>query len=765
MMDELSIRQAAYDYNKLHLPVIPLCSADHSGMSTNHVEKCKCPGKAPVLKSWTKHDDTSAEDLDQWFGTYPSINIGLVLGQTKFWNLLGVDIDGALGASTWSKLAADFGAELTWEFRTGNGRRLLYRLPDGIETKKHKVCWKEGHEELAFLTTGQQTVLPPSVHASGTKYEWIEGRSPFDMDIADVPPWIIDLIEVVHQAEEIPNFYGEPVSKPVTALEYNTDAETGSRSNYMTRFVGALCAKRELPKDTVLATAQQQNAIFCKPPLSEEEIVAMVESIWKSEQEKHQKRLNRQRQKEEMNPALMAEKFFQHMLDKGEHWRYCSDRQKFYTTTETEGPWKLAIDDRVETEAQNFLLNLDPTLTTRNKRMELIQAFKLYLTTEFGYGNEFDSGKYPNLRYIAVNNGLLDWQKGTLQDWDVSFTHTAQIHADWDKEAYSYEANEVWEEALTSWLPDESTRMFLQEYIGYALLPSCKMRTAVFLFGEGANGKSLFIDVVLKLFEGSYAVAQPHNLAHRFGTTVLLDKMLAVCSDIDASYLDKTGVLKQVISGDMIRGEYKGGKDFSFTPTCKLLFSANDLPKAADRSYGWYSRVRFVPFKKRFKPDQEYYQNLMDVMSSPKGRSALLMWAIEGLQRLAINKEFTHSEELEKAAMEYRLDNDSVYSFLDEHLEPTPLKGGGYKTSLVLSAVYAAYKEWCTETGVKMVSRREFTVRATKLGYEKKHLKWKTKYDWKTQISLVDVQFKEDTEFEAEQIYKANLMSLVTIAT
>lgn len=757
LMNDQLMLEAAKQYIEMELPIIPLCCHNHQGMSNQHKERCKSPGKSPILKQWTKHTYTDEEQLQEWFNKNPHINIGLVLGQTDCWNLVGIDIDGDLGEQMWEELCRTSEVPETWEFYTGNGRRLLFKLPDGLRTKKHKVCWKEGHEELAFLAKGQQTVLPPSIHPSGKRYSWRPEHSPFDLDIAMAPSWIQERISApsgTSGPETIPNFYGETLSRPVTVHEFSQDVYEGSRSDHLARFVGSLCAKRELPKETIIATAMQQNLLHCKPPLSEAEVIAMVESVWQSEQQKHEERLARQRRRQELHPAVLTELFFKTELEKGVHWRYSSDRQKFYRTTTEQGPWVQQSDEQVEAYVQEFLLQQDPVLGTSSKRSELIKALRLYIMNHYGDGREFDIGRYPNLKYIALPNGLLDWQKGELIPWDPKFKHTTMIAATWNPDCVNSEPAKVWQDALHSWLPDEQTIRFLQEYIGYALLPSCKMRTAVFLYGEGANGKSLFIDVILKLFQYSYTVAQPQTLAHRFGTTSLIDKLLIVCSDIDTSYLDRTGVLKQIIAGDEIRAEYKGGKDFGFVPIGKMLFSANKLPKSADRSYGWYSRLQFVPFPNRFSPNQEYYRKLMKTMDSEEGRSVLLAWAVEGLQRLVKQGKFTISQPMCEAKGEYMKENDSVLAFAEELLESIPVDGG-YKTALIVKGVYLTYRDWCEDSGVKPVSQSEFTTRIQLAGYEKKPLRWKEASGWKTRISLQRVKFKEDTEFDAYRAYNA----------
>lgn len=91
-----SIRDEALYYISIGLPVIPLCSPTHKGMSVAHMSKCKSPGKAPLLKDWSNWNGTSREDVLEWFRNAKqrgaNINIGIPLGSNS--NMIGLDIDG-----------------------------------------------------------------------------------------------------------------------------------------------------------------------------------------------------------------------------------------------------------------------------------------------------------------------------------------------------------------------------------------------------------------------------------------------------------------------------------------------------------------------------------------------------------------------------------------------------------------------------------------------------------------------------------------------
>ena len=190
MPDRFPLETAAA-YAALSLRVIPICSPDH---------ECQAPGKAPFdsalgqhLGSWQTRGVPDPDELDRWLTSpsAPHLNIGLVLGG----GLVGLDIDGEDGDRI---LAARSGGNLppTWEFTTARGRRLLYALPRGVRIAKTSFRG-ETRNGLDILGDGAQSVLPPSLHATGSRYRWAPGRDPWQAGTpAPAPAWLRALSRV-----------------------------------------------------------------------------------------------------------------------------------------------------------------------------------------------------------------------------------------------------------------------------------------------------------------------------------------------------------------------------------------------------------------------------------------------------------------------------------------------------------------------------------------------------------------------------------------
>ncbi|THF72485.1 bifunctional DNA primase/polymerase [Cohnella fermenti] len=211
-----NILNAAVAYARRDLKIIPLCSGDHLGMKEDHRKRCANPGKAPLLGNWINKASDHPEEVSGWFNKYKTANIGAITGTRG--GIVAIDVDGDYGRIRLQKLS---GGEipLTWEFTTpGLGHRYLFAAPPGPPLRKFTDARSDAeHQELAFLGDGQQTVLPPSIHRNGIAYEWVEGRSPEDIDLAPAPDWMLMHMSSQYTADALfDDFEGTETDTPTS---------------------------------------------------------------------------------------------------------------------------------------------------------------------------------------------------------------------------------------------------------------------------------------------------------------------------------------------------------------------------------------------------------------------------------------------------------------------------------------------------------------------------------------------------------------------
>ena len=144
-------------------------------------------GKAPTFKNWPTHPGMTPEHASAWLAE--GGNLGVLAGGNS--RLIIVDVDGILPPDI--HLDDD-----TPQVNTARGRHYYYRVPPGVELKQaNKVklfgCLDVRHD-------GGMCVYPGSTHPNGTPYEWRMGYSPFDVDVADAPQFILDALQAKEPA-------------------------------------------------------------------------------------------------------------------------------------------------------------------------------------------------------------------------------------------------------------------------------------------------------------------------------------------------------------------------------------------------------------------------------------------------------------------------------------------------------------------------------------------------------------------------------------
>lgn len=300
---------------------------------------------------------------------------------------------------------------------------------------------------------------------------------------------------------------------------------------------------------------------------------------------------------------------------------------------------------------------------------------------------------------INVKNGMLNWQTGELIPHDPSYLSTIQIPVVYDPSADC----SMIAEWLETTLRDSELIILALELFGYCLIPDTSMSKAFILTGTGANGKSTFISV-LERFIGECNVSKIplQELAeHRFKRADLFGKLVNVFADLDNKTLESTTYFKTIVSGDKIDAERKNQDPFYFKPFARLVFSANETPRARDRSYAYYRRLCIIPFEQRFEGKNED-KDILSKLTTEENLSALLNQALIGLRRVMQNKGFTQPEKVKQALAEYEKQNDPVKAFVDDMLEFDPVG------EIERGELYDAFCRFCTEEGYKEVTRNYF---------------------------------------------------------
>jgi putative DNA primase/helicase len=194
-----------------------------------------------------------------------------------------------------------------------------------------------------------------------------------------------------------------------------------------------------------------------------------------------------------------------------------------------------------------------------------------------------------------------------------------------------------------------------------------------------------------------------NELAERFSSASLFGKLANIGDDIGDEFIANPATFKKIVSGDRIKGENKGQKEFFFNPYCKLLFSANNIPRIKDKSGAVLDRLVIIPFDARFSPnDPDFDPYIKYKLIKEDALEYLILLGLKGLKRVLKNQGFTKSEKVAKSIEEYEETNNPILVFfkevdVDEIInEPT-------------KDVYQKYNEFCLANSFTPMSNIEFS--------------------------------------------------------
>lgn len=750
----------AKQYVDLGLPIIPVCAHDHKHTTSTHNERCKCPGKTPMIKGWQDHSHTSMADLESWIRSFKSFNIGLPLGDAS--GYCGIDVDGDEGVQLLQEMSKG-DLPTTWEYTTGAGNRLIYRIPDGMKTKKFKQTGQGAHQECALLCTGQQTVLPPSIHHTGRVYEWVEAHSPWDLDCAVAPKWLLDKIKL-EDNEFSRSSFSIDLTAPTTDFQFNADDEfeantvfddfvpesnikknvraqgskgrtghkivvtdelltqvipEGSRDNTMTAIIGHYCANRDLRrlgKDFILDICLNHNDQYCKPPLDEQSIRDKVDYFFETETLKDAEYASK-KDKPKFEASKMAQAVLQYLMNGGVYLHFDQYSKIYYYCTDDQGPWhptrNYALINKWIRDVLTSSHYGDIAWDKRSYVEETRTALEEHFAKPFTTVDDFDLGAHsPELMdYVVVNNGMVDWKKKKLIPWNPEYKTTIAFDVDYDPDATCPR----FEKYLADWLPDNEVRMVIQEFLGYCLIPNTSYRKALYLYGQGKNGKSMLLEFIQDFFGDNKANLSYDGIFTRFGPAQLKDKLINVCDDTNITFTKETSIAKSLIAGGTISAEYKGQNLFTFQNVARFIYSSQETPRTSDLSEAWRDRWFFVKFPNKFRPSHKAKIEIQTALAEE--RSGIFNWMLEGLRRLMQNDDFTYSKELKETAKEYQAVNDNVMLFINNCCT-TVRDPGIQKTGF--SELYKVYEIWADNQSLRPVSKRVFSKRILLSGYERK---------------------------------------------
>jgi putative DNA primase/helicase len=330
-----------------------------------------------------------------------------------------------------------------------------------------------------------------------------------------------------------------------------------------------------------------------------------------------------------------------------------------------------------------------------------------------------DNGEHwdENPWLFCAKNGVVALKTGELKPGDQSDRITMQSPVAYDAEAKASRWLSFLDEVFNA---DSELIGWLQKYLGYCLSGDTREQILAMGHGSGANGKGRLL-AALRYVLGDYAYDAPFSTFELAARAVIPNDLAALVgrrfvtsSETNTGTQFNEARIKALTGQDAVTARFLHCEFFTFQPAAKYFLAVNYRPRVHDDSYGFWRRVRLIPFNREFKGAEDDKMLLDKLIAEAPG---ILNWLIEGCCRWQKEGMDPTPECVTRATTEYQTESDPLSEFL---LDECVISGQAQAKS---SQIYRTYQNWCRNQGIpekEILTLNAFGRRMGK-NYKKEH--------------------------------------------
>lgn len=693
-----------------------------------------CRGKRPVFRNWTEAPIPTAEDVKKWVNA--GYNIGVVTGSRS--GVIGIDDDSEeQNASKILNLPEGPRSETG-----GGGTHYLFLAPaTPIRNSVGKIAPK-----VDVRGEGGLLLLPGSIHPdTGKDYRWKAGFSPEDKPLRDVPDPLLGKIGAAPASTPRVIASISPISSDAAA------AQAGMALNRLTSMV--YTAKEGTRNDTLNRAAYTLGGFLGRGLTYDQAYDALfeaatdrVDGIPPDEAADVIERGLRDGSLRPIDPpsdgitstgslplpaprstALTDTGSAERLIQlEGDNLRFLPAWGKWVVWNGSH--WELDVGGlrvldftlrvitamKRDADAAEAAGNEELATSLRAWARKSESAPRRLAIEMLARSNPLITLKVEDLdvdpELFACANGTIDLRTGTLRDHERLDYITRVSPVVYDPEARCPR----WMAFLEQVIPSPDVRSYVQRVVGYCLSGRTDAQALFFLLGEGSNGKSVFVSVVLELLGAGYGMtAAPDLLMARKGEAHLTEladlfcKRVVACTEVSTGGAFDEARVKALTGGDRVRARRMREDAWEFRAYFKIIIAGNHKPRIAGVDHGIWRRIHLVMFGVTIpneKQDPRLKEKLLEELPG------ILNWALEGYRAYDEGGLQPPAEVLEAGAT-YREENDTFGAFMAEKCVQGP------EAEAPSTDLYKAYSAWAIGAGERVMTQRAFSLALKERGF------------------------------------------------
>jgi len=297
-------------------------------------------------------------------------------------------------------------------------------------------------------------------------------------------------------------------------------------------------------------------------------------------------------------------------------------------------------------------------------------------------GDNWDSDNF----LLSCPNGIVNLKTGKLRKGKPEDRITMSTETEYKPRAKAPRWEQFIDEIFQG---NKDLSKYVHKALGYSITGDTSEQAAFFNFGSGANGKSVMFKTIRTIL-GDYAHDAPASLLQRGYNKSTNDvaatecKRFLVSSEaLSTSKIDEQR-LKAWTGGDRVSARYLYSEFFDFEPTVKPWLFVNHKPRVDDDSFGFWRRVKLIPFNAIFTgktDDKELYNKLK------LEHEGILVWLVKGCLLWKKDGLEPAPAVVNEGTAEYQAENDELQDFLADRDQKEEFTKA--------SELYRDYAIWC----------------------------------------------------------------------